>query len=76
MFVHLQLMAAIFCSLKYQGNTLGTVISNSILLSLFNKQEANTFFNALRILEDECYQAIIRQYLGDYIGLVIGMALD
>lgn len=49
------------------GNTLGTVISNSILLYLFQKQKENTFFNSLRLLEDCFYQAIFRQELEYYV---------
>ncbi len=41
------------------GNTLGTVIANSVLLSVYNQARENTFFNALRILEDNFYQVNI-----------------
>ncbi|KAH3767954.1 DUF4127 family protein [Pelomyxa schiedti] len=49
------------------GNTLGTVISNTIILSLFQSRDENTFFNTLRITEDEYYQADLRQSLEDYV---------
>jgi hypothetical protein len=64
------------------GNTLGTVISNTVLLVLFGKgggitsnnsptsaQIANTYFNTLRIVEDGYYQAKYRQVLIDYVNL-------
>jgi len=49
------------------GNTLGTVISNSIILFLFEGHKANTIFNELRIIEDLGYQAILRQELEQYV---------
>ena len=49
------------------GNTLGTVIANTIILSVFQDGEHNSFFNTLRILEDEYYQATVRQWLQDYV---------
>jgi len=63
-------------SLSSPGNTLGTVISNCVLLHLFNKQLENTFFNSLRILEDEYYQALLRQELEAYVSQVIGKDYD
>ena len=56
------------------GNTLGTVISNSILLSLFNKTQENAMFNSLRFLEDDYYQATSRQFLEEYVDQVNGMS--
>eukprot|EP01105_Mastigella_eilhardi_P001876 TRINITY_DN1229_c0_g1_i1.p2 TRINITY_DN1229_c0_g1~~TRINITY_DN1229_c0_g1_i1.p2 ORF type:complete len:526 (-),score=187.72 TRINITY_DN1229_c0_g1_i1:2814-4391(-) len=52
------------------GNTLGTVISNAIILALFNDGDSNTFFNVLRLIEDEYYQASYRTYLENYVSLV------
>jgi hypothetical protein len=56
------------------GNTLGTVIANTILLSLFgsssDSQLANTKFNALRLVEDNEYQANFRQQLVAYVAQV------
>ena len=49
------------------GNTLGTVIANTILLYLFNQHEDNLYFNTLRFLEDLYYQADIRTDLMNYI---------
>lgn len=51
------------------GNTIGTVVSNTILLSLFGSAagETNALFNSLRILEDLHYQSDIRQQLNNYI---------
>lgn len=52
------------------GNTLGTVISNAILLSLFGQSAnatGNTYFNTLRIVEDVHYQAQLRQRLVAYV---------
>jgi len=55
------------------GNTLGTVIGNTILLSLFsNNAKANQYFNSLRILEDCYYQAIMRTQLTNYVANVTG----
>ena len=59
------------------GNTLGTAISNSILLSLFgNNSIANEYFNSLRILEDCNYQAIVRQELISYVSQVTSDSID
>ena len=61
------------------GNTIGTVVANSILLSVFRKdtdvdvyntREANAMFNTLRILEDVYYQSQHRQDLVSYVGRV------
>lgn len=72
------------------GNTLGTVVANSILLWVFRDSKlnsnkasrvdsllspcisgdlkcANSYFNALRILEDKDWQAILRQLTRNYI---------
>ena len=49
------------------GNTLGTVIANSILLYLYQNRTANQYFNTLRLLEDLVYQAQIRVELNNYI---------
>lgn len=51
------------------GNTIGTVVSNTNLLTLFKSTVAaqNQGFNALRILEDMWYQADLRQNLVAYV---------
>jgi hypothetical protein len=55
------------------GNTLGTVIGNSVLLYLFkNTALPNKYFNTLRILEDCQYQALLRQELINYVEHVSG----
>ena len=60
------------------GNTIGTVVANTILLHLFRGRgsvysksaahytNTNAVFNTLRILEDRHYQADFRQTLIDY----------
>lgn len=53
------------------GNTIGTVVANTILLALFGHdsdeiRQANAAFNSLRILEDMSYQADWRQALVTY----------
>ena len=48
------------------------MIANTLLLHLFDKQRANTFFNTLRIVEDDHYQAGLRQELVAYVGQVNG----
>jgi hypothetical protein len=55
------------------GNTIGTVVSNTVLLALFSANDASTgivranqVFNSLRVLEDKDYQSIYRQTLSDY----------
>jgi len=58
------------------GNTLGTVISNAVILHLFTRvapvnvtatAAGNVYFNSLRILEDKWYQANWRQSLSAYV---------
>jgi hypothetical protein len=59
------------------GNTIGTVVANSVLLTLFGGRgggagsatfiEGNKAFNSLRILEDVDYQARTRQDLVTYV---------
>ena len=51
------------------------MIANSILLHLFDKQRANTFFNTLRIVEDDHYQAGLRQELVAYVTQVNGASV-
>ncbi len=48
----------------------GTVISNSILLSLFRSKLQNSMFVSLRILEDRWYQANVRQTLVNYVNTI------
>jgi len=57
------------------GNTIGTVVANSVMLTLFGGRggssatfiEGNKAFNSLRILEDVDYQAGTRQDLVTYV---------
>lgn len=53
------------------GNTIGTVVANTLLLSLYGGDEStgrgNAAFNSLRILEDQSYQADLRQTLVAYV---------
>ena len=57
------------------GNTIGTVVANSILLALFRDSAGaqNARFNSLRILEDLHYQADIRQQLAGYTDQISNM---
>lgn len=54
------------------GNTIGTVVANTIILSLFGEssQVANAAFNSLRLLEDVSYQASLRQDLSAYANAI------
>lgn len=51
------------------GNTIGTVVANTILLSLFKEAagDANAAFNSLRVLEDMHYQSETRSTLMSYV---------
>lgn len=49
------------------GNTLGTVIANSIILYVFNRYQENQHFTTIRFLEDVSYQASIRTELMKFI---------
>jgi len=49
------------------GNTIGTVVANTVLLNLFRNGQNNAAFNSLRILEDMHYQANYRQGLVSYV---------
>jgi hypothetical protein len=53
------------------GNTIGTVVANTLLLGLYGGDEetgrSNAAFNSLRILEDQSYQADLRQTLVAYV---------
>jgi hypothetical protein len=53
------------------GNTLGTCISNGMLLAQFSTSvqalEANKLFTVYRFLEDARYQAYVRQQLANYV---------
>jgi len=42
------------------GNTLGTAISNLLLLHLFKAAEENALFNRIRLTEDFYYQTKVR----------------
>jgi hypothetical protein len=49
------------------GNTLGTAISNGVLLELFGRSPASVRFTLLRFVEDLNYQADVRQSLVTYV---------
>eukprot|EP00027_Filamoeba_sp_ATCC50430_P017471 CAMPEP_0168577266 /NCGR_PEP_ID=MMETSP0413-20121227/20697_1 /TAXON_ID=136452 /ORGANISM="Filamoeba nolandi, Strain NC-AS-23-1" /LENGTH=386 /DNA_ID=CAMNT_0008611013 /DNA_START=405 /DNA_END=1562 /DNA_ORIENTATION=+ len=68
--VNLSMDSFAYAGWNTDGNTLGTVVANSIVLALFpSKLHAyhNCYFNSLRILEDYYYQALARQQLINYI---------
>lgn len=52
------------------GNTLGTVIGNAIVLNFFRRAIPNASFSILRFVEDLNWQAITRQSLQNYIAQV------
>jgi len=52
------------------GNTIGTVVANAIILNLYGKAKPNAAFNSLRILEDFYYQAGVRQDLIQYVNQI------
>ncbi len=56
------------------GNTIGTVVSNTILLSLhWNRKISryeNAAFNSLRLIEDYAYQAVVRNDLVAYLSTI------
>lgn len=64
---------ATYAGWNTDGNTIGTVVSNTILLHLFpqstssTSKQANAKFNSLRLLEDYYYQADYRQVLSSYV---------
>jgi len=70
---NLQIEFFAYAGWNTDGNTLGTVLSNSALLSLYRKTfqptsgNRNALFNSLRLLEDDNWQAVFRQFLQDYI---------
>ncbi|MEJ6950465.1 DUF4127 family protein [Natronospora cellulosivora (SeqCode)] len=63
----IELGAFSYAAWNTSGNTLGTVIANSIILFLFNKKQENQHFNTIRFLEDVSYQSSIRTDLMNYI---------
>jgi hypothetical protein len=58
---------ATFLGWNTDGNTLGTVIGNAIVLHFFRQRIPNASFNILRFVEDMNWQAITRQSLQNYI---------
>ncbi|ELR22454.1 uncharacterized protein ACA1_255750 [Acanthamoeba castellanii str. Neff] len=67
---HIPMSKFAYAGWNTDGNTLGTVISSSLLMALFPaKREESTWFNAQRILEDCSYQAQWRQGLVAYTAL-------
>jgi hypothetical protein len=74
-----QLARSAYAGWNTNGNTIGTVVANVILLGLFGRHEsesdvlhsevdvANSAFNSLRILEDYHYQAVVRQQVATYV---------
>ena len=69
-----QLKSITYAGWNTNGNTIGTVVSNTILLTLFNEKidiiKGNIEFNSLRIVEDDGYQAQIRQDLNNYVSIL------
>ena len=74
--VGIGLDAVAYAGWNTNGNTIGTVVANSIILTLFRDREqgslneANVMFNTLRILEDVYYQSRHRQDLKTYVGQI------
>jgi len=64
---NITLERASYAGWNTNGNTLGTIISNSVLLHLFGDIKSNGYFNTQRILEDMYYQALSRQELTNYV---------
>lgn len=52
------------------GNTIGTVVANTVLLTLFKGGFENAHFNSLRILEDYYYQSDSRKQLSSFANQV------
>lgn len=52
------------------GNTIGTIVSNVILLHLFRDYERNAMFTSLRLIEDHDYQSDHRQFLISYVNQI------
>jgi len=69
---HLSMDHFAYAGWNTDGNTLGTVLSNSVLLHLFQRGVENTYFNELRLLEDWHWQAGVRQEINNYISQVNG----
>ena len=70
----------IFGGWNTDGNTLGTVVGNSVVLHYFsgtrNASIGNSYFNSLRLLEDDNWQADVRQDLENYIYTVEGIKIN
>jgi len=62
-----QLRVNAYAGWNTNGNTIGTIVSNVILLHLFRDYESNAMFTSLRLIEDHEYQADHRQFLNSYI---------
>ena len=65
-----QLRVNAYAGWNTNGNTIGTIVSNVILLHLFHNYENNAMFTSLRLIEDHEYQADFRQFLNSYINQV------
>lgn len=65
-----QLRVNAYAGWNTNGNTIGTIVSNVILLHLFHDYEHNAMFTSLRLVEDHEYQADFRQFLNSYINQV------
>mmetsp|Transcript_26345 Transcript_26345/g.44472 ORF Transcript_26345/g.44472 Transcript_26345/m.44472 type:complete len:554 (-) Transcript_26345:389-2050(-) len=69
---HTSFQQSAYAGWNTNGNTLGTVIANTVLLSIFgeSRDQPNAVFNSLRLLEDGDYQADVRQQLVAYVDQV------
>jgi len=66
----LKLQGTTYAGWNTNGNTIGTVVANTIILSLFHKGEENAAFNSLRILEDMWYQGQVRTQLMNFVNQI------
>jgi hypothetical protein len=68
---HTQLGSYTYAGWNTNGNTLGTCLSNGVLLKYYSNLNAtrkeNRRFTLYRFIEDVQYQAYLRQYLSSYL---------
>lgn len=58
------------------GNTIGTVVANTIILKLFAQGQRNAEFTALRLTEDMYYQGVVRKELVAFVNEAVATAAD